>query len=231
MKKALSYIILIIIFSCSTKQEEPHAKLDGIWRSESGYLLVLDSVMTHPYYDSPGFYRFQISNDTLAVFGNENTQFYKDSFLKFKSRNDSTFELVSENDTLHFLKVDPTKPVRKIKELTFESGFGDGRLPIFKLTLCHTGKAVYEGEEFTSIIGRKEFHLDTAFISHLNQLLHHVDVDSYTKTDLFPIPGSSRQDLHIKYMDGQKKIINRGIFDGLDYFLVKVFWHFDTLLE
>lgn len=231
MKKALLYIILIISFSCSNKQEEPNATLDGIWKSESGFLLVLDSVMTHPYYDFPGFYQYTINNDTLVVLGNEKTQFYKDSFLKLKSRNDKAFELIVENNTLHFSKVDPAKSVRKIKELTFESGFGEGRMPIFKLTLSHTGKAVYEGEDFSSVIGRKEYQLDTAFISQLNQLLHHIEIDLSTKNDLLPLPGSPRQDLHIKYMNGQNTTINRGLFDGLDYILVKVFWHFDTLLE
>jgi hypothetical protein len=232
MKNVFSYIILIISFSCSTKSEELNADLNGIWKRGANYLLVLDSVMTHPYYDFPGFYHYQINDDSLVVFGNVETQFNRNQYIKINSRNDSTFELIRESDTLHYVKVDLVNPVKNIKELTFESGFGEGgRMPIFKMTLDHTGKVVYEGESFSSINGRKEYYLDTAFISQLNQILHHIDVDGYPKNELLPPPGSPRQDLHIEYMNGQKTNIDRGLFQGEYYFLVKIFWLIETLLE
>ena len=231
MKKLTIFFLLFVSFGCSRESAEKEIALDGIWKWGENYFLVTDSLMTHPYYNVAGFFKYRVNGDSLAVFEKEVIPLGEDISLKIIGFDEEKLTLTFEGDTLKYHKVASVPSVNRIKKLFFKAGHCDGTCPVFQFTLDNTGKLIYEGKAYTTVEGVKEYQLDTALVAQINQLFHHVDIEGYPQDELSPPPGSSHQTLMIEFMDGKEISIVHGQFGGKYNSIIQVFGFIETLLN
>jgi hypothetical protein len=227
MKNLYLLFFSIILFSCNNGKEEAiKVNLNGIWYGEQT-ILIQDSVMTNPFWDSYGFFYYSIIDDTLIVEDPRLESVGKIVFIDENHFNIIDFE--NDNYILEFERLAINNP-RKFEYLNFESGDVEGRLPFFNMHIDRNGLVTYEGVLYSALKGKQNFQLDTLTLNQLNQLFEMVDIWNYPEKELLPVAGSGEINLTIKYPEHEIIKIENGLFEGKYFILQKVFNRFESLL-
>lgn len=218
----------LLIYSCKIDNKETsNLDLTGIWQNGDQIILIQNSVMTNPFWDSYGFFYYTIIGDTLIL---EDVDLESKGRIEFIDK--THFDLIAfnqNNDTLNFQKVTKRNPI-KFESLTFESGSVEGRLPFFKMHIDKYGELTYQGELYSELKGNHIFQLDTLTIHQLNHLFEIVDIWNYPNEELLPIPGTANMNLTIKYPEERTVEIKNGDFEGRHFIVQQVFNRFESLL-
>ncbi|MCH7398855.1 DUF6438 domain-containing protein [Belliella sp. DSM 107340] len=227
MKNLYLLFFSIIFFSCNNGKEEAiKVNLNGIWYGEQT-ILIQDSVMTNPFWDSYGFFYYSIRNDTLIV---EDPELESVGKIEFIDKNHiKIIDFQRDNYILEFERITISNP-RKFDYLNFESGDVEGRLPFFNMHIDRNGLVTYEGELYSDLKGKQNFQLDTLILNQLNQLFEMVDIWNYPEEEFLPVAGSGEMNLTIRYPEGEIIKIDNGLFEGKYFILQKVFNRFESLL-
>lgn len=225
----LLLVIIITLFSCKNgKKEIMSANLNGIWLyGEQPVIIIQDSIMTNPFWDSYGFFNYSIKNDSILI---EDPEF--ESLGKIEVIDTNHFNLIDferDNDTIEFERRTISNP-RKFEYLKFEGGSVDGRLPYFKMNIDNNGLVTFEGDLYSELKGKHNIQLDTLTLNQLNQLFEIVDIWDYPKNELLPVPGNENKNLIIRYSEDEIIEIEDGLFEGKYFILQKVFNRFESLL-
>jgi hypothetical protein len=229
MRQVYILIFVTIVFSCNGKERDEFIpNLIGIWQNEDKFLLIQDSIMINPFWDSPGFFHYSIDNDTLFI---EDPNSDVNSG-KIKSINPNEFYLTAinkENDIRRFKRISHPS-FGKFESVRFESVSNEGRMPIFRMEISQNGRVTWVGKSYTVLEGQHQFQLDSLTMRQLNQLFENVGIRNYPKKELLPPAGNAELNLSIVYPDGDTIRIEKGLFEGKYYVIEKVFFRFETLL-
>lgn len=224
------YVLLfgLLLSACKNDSKESlKVDLIGIWQYDEQIILIQDSIMINPFWDRPGFFIYSINNDTLII---EDSDLERVGIIDFINQN--KLHLIAfnhDNDILKFERVSKSDP-RKFKSLTYEVGFNEGSLPVFKMVIDINDKVTYECKHYSEFSGKHEIFLDSLSINQFNQLFEIVDIWNYPNEELLQIPGNRNMKLIIEYPEETIKIEN-GLFEGKYLIIQKVFNRFESLLK
>ncbi len=217
-----------MLSSCSdSKDEALNFDLTGIWQDGEQIILIQNSTMINPFWDSYGFFFYSIKNDTLIIEDSDLQSVGKIDF--FDLNNLHLIAINQDNDTLKFKRVSKGNP-KKFNSLIFEAGIDEGRLPVFRMEIDESGRVTYEGELYSEMIGKHEIQLDTLSINQLHQLFEIIEIWDYPEKELLPLPGTGEMNLTIRYPEGDVVEIKNGLFEGKYFILQKIFKRFESLL-
>ncbi len=231
MKNLLFIISSLSCLSCyQTSEDTLNHDFNGFWRSGTGIFLVSDSIITHPYYDTPGYFNYKLTRDSLTIFDKCISDDEENFSAQVLSVGEEKLTLLYEKDTVNFTKINTTKP-SIFKKVTFEAGMCFGTCPVFNVEINSDGNGVFNGLKYTKIKGLKKFTLNSKKVQEISQLLELVDIKNYPEDRFSPLPDDSMKNMTIEYENEEPIVIKGGLFGGQYYNVIKFFNQFETLLE
>ncbi|UCS94603.1 hypothetical protein KZP23_06170 [Echinicola marina] len=227
----LFYIFIFLFSSCKYSSDVGDSfDYTGFWDCGSYIILITDSLTIHPFTDAPGFFQYQIEEDTFEVIDPDTSWNNSDFKGKISIIDSITFSLERDKERLIYKKLSSDSPFKKFNRLFFETGYCDGKWPVFRMTLMQDGKLFYEGIANTKLKGNKELLISEDLLNQLNQFLNLINIDNYPDDKLSPPAGNPRINMLIEY-DDHIISIDDGLFEDKYYNILKYFFRFETLIS